>query len=177
MKIIGIIPARMKSSRLPGKAMKKIFNLPMIGHVYYRSKLSKVLNDVYVATCDDVIKNYINSINGKVIMTSKNHKRAVDRTAEALTKIEKITKIKADLIVMIQGDEPILNPQMINLVVNVLKENKGVQISNLFTVLNSTKEVQDPNRVKVVVDDHNNAIYFSREKISTIKKKKKENIL
>jgi 3-deoxy-manno-octulosonate cytidylyltransferase (CMP-KDO synthetase) len=174
MKIIGIIPARMKSSRLPGKAMKKIFNLPMIGHVYYRSKLSKVLNDVYVATCDDVIKNYINSINGKVIMTSKNHKRAVDRTAEALTKIEKITKIKADLIVMIQGDEPILNPQMINLVVNVLKENKGVQISNLFTVLNSTKEVQDPNRVKVVVDDHNNAIYFSREKISTIKKKRKK---
>ena len=170
MNVIGIIPTRMKSSRLPGKAMEKISNIPMIGHVYFRAKLSKVLNDVYVATCDNKIKKYINLINGKVIMTSENHPGAVDRTEEALTKIERFTKRKIDLIVMIQGDEPLLNPQMINQVVNVFKRNKNVQISNLYTVLNNSKEIQDPNRVKVVVDDMNNAIYFSREKISTIKK-------
>ena len=171
MNVIGIIPSRMKSSRLPGKAMKKIFNIPMIGHVYFRTKLSKVLSDVYVATCDNKIKKYINLINGKVIMTSKNHPGAVDRTEEALTKIESFTKRKIDLIVMIQGDEPLLEPKMINQVVNAFKSNKNIQISNLYTVLNSLKEIRDPNRVKVVVDDKNNAIYFSREKISTIKKK------
>tara|TARA_B100001123_G_C14654005_1_gene766774 strand:+ start:315 stop:605 length:291 start_codon:yes stop_codon:yes gene_type:complete len=94
MNIIGIIPARMKSSRLPGKAMKKIINIPMIGHVYLRSKLSRVLKEIYVATCDVKIKNYIDSIQGKVVMTSKKHKRAVDRTEEALRKIENIKKKK-----------------------------------------------------------------------------------
>ena len=165
MNIIGIIPSRMKSSRLPDKAMKKIHNIPMIGHVYFRSKLLKILNEVYVATCDNKIKNYIRSINGKAVMTSKNHERAVDRTEEALKKIEKITRKKIDLIVMIQGDEPLLEPQMINQVVNVFKRNKNIKISNLYTRLNNSEEIKDPNRVKVVLDDNNNAIYFSREKI------------
>tara|TARA_Y100000590_G_scaffold432312_1_gene548195 strand:- start:1760 stop:2536 length:777 start_codon:yes stop_codon:yes gene_type:complete len=167
MNVIGIIPTRMKSSRLPGKAMKKILNIPMIGHVYFRSKLSSLLKEVYVATCDTKIKNYIQSIGGKVIMTSKGHKRAVDRTQEALRKIEKIDKRKIDLIVMIQGDEPVLQPQMINQVVNIFKKNKKVQISNLYTVLRNQKEIDDRNRVKVVVDSNEDAIYFSREKIST----------
>ena len=167
MKIIGIIPARMKSSRLPGKAMKKIYNIPLIGHVYFRSKLSNALDEVYVATCDAKIKNYIESINGKVIMTSKKHKRAVDRAEEAMRKIEKISKKKINLIVMIQGDEPVLEPKMINQVVNIFKKDKKVQISNLYTVLKNSKEIIDPNRVKVVLDNDNNAVYFSRQKIAT----------
>ena len=163
MNVIGIIPARMQSSRLPGKVMKKIHNIPMIGHVYFRSKLLKILNEVYVATCDNKIKNYIRSINGKAVMTSKNHERAVDRTEEALKKIEKITRKKIDLIVMIQGDEPLLEPQMINQVVNVFKKNKNIKISNLYTRLNNSEEIKDPNRVKVVLDDNNNAIYLFLE--------------
>jgi len=174
MKIIGIIPARMKSSRLPGKSMIKIQNIPMIGHVYFRSKLSNLLDDVYVATCDSKIKNYIESINGNVIMTSKLHKRAVDRTEEALRKIEKLKKKKIDLIVMIQGDEPCVRPEMISKVISVFKKNKKIQISNLYTVLKSNRQIKDPNRVKVVVDKESNAIYFSREKISTGKKKGKK---
>ena len=94
MNIIGIIPSRMKSSRLPDKAMKKIHNIPMIGHVYFRSKLLKILNEVYVATCDKKIKNYIRSINGKAVMTSKNHERAVDRTEEVLKKLKKLLEKK-----------------------------------------------------------------------------------
>ena len=174
MNVIGIIPARMKSSRLPNKAMKKICNIPMIGHVYFRSKLSKILSEVYVATCDNKIKNYIKSINGKVIMTSKKHKRAVDRTEEAMKKIIKKSKKKINLVVMIQGDEPCLEPKMIDEVVNIFKKSKKVEISNLYSILKNPHEILDPNRVKVVVDNNNNAIYFSREKISTkiIKEKK-----
>lgn len=174
MNIVGIIPTRMKSTRLPGKPMKKILNMPMIGHVYLRSKLSNILNDVYVATCDDEIKNYIKSINGKVVMTSKRHQGAIDRTEEAMRKIERITNKKIDLIVMIQGDEPILDPQMINQVVNIFKKKKNINISNLYTILKKSEEIFDPNRVKVVLDKNSNAIYFSREKISTEKKNGKK---
>jgi len=173
MNVVGIIPARIKSSRLPGKAMKKILNIPMVGHVYFRSKLSKILNEVYVATCDQKIKNYIKSIGGNVVMTSKKHQRAVDRTEEALKKIEKTTKKKINLVVMIQGDEPLLEPKMIYQVVNIFKRNKKVKISNLYTELKKLKEINDPNRVKVVLDNKNNAIYFSREKIPAKKVKKK----
>ena len=175
MNIVGIIPARIQSSRLPGKAMKKIHKIPMVGHVYFRSKLSSLLNEVYVATCDHKIKNYIKSIGGKVIMTSKSHERAVDRTEEALRKIEKSTKKKINLVVMIQGDEPLLDPRMIHQVVNIFKRNKEVKISNLYTQLKKINEVNDPNRVKVVLDNKNNAIYFSREKIPA-KKIKNKNI-
>ena len=94
MNIIGIIPARLASSRLPNKPMAEILGMPMIGHVYFRSKMSKILKDIYVATCDDKIKDYIESIGGKVIMTSHKHERASDRTAEALLKIEKNKKEK-----------------------------------------------------------------------------------
>jgi len=172
MNVIGVIPVRMKSSRLPGKAMKQMHGIPMVGHVYFRSKLSRSLDEVYVATCDKRIKNYIESIKGKVIMTSKKHKRAVDRTQEAVKKIPKKNKIK--YVVMIQGDEPCLEPKMINQVVNVIKKDKKIKISNLFTVMKNYKEILDPNRVKVVVDKKNNAIYFSREKISTKKIKGKK---
>ena len=174
MKIIGIIPARMKSSRLPGKSMKKISNIPMIGHVYFRSKLSKILDEVFVACCDDEINNYVKSINGKAIMTSKKHKRAVDRTEEAVRKIEKLCKKSFDLVVMIQGDEPLLIPKMISQVVAIFKKDENVSISNLFTELKNLKEIIDPNRVKVVVDRNSNAIYFSREKISAKKIGKKK---
>ena len=94
MNIIGIIPARLASSRLPNKPMAEILGMPMIGHVYFRSKMSKILKDIYVATCDDKIKDYIESIGGKVIMTSHKHERASDRTAEALLKLKKIKKKK-----------------------------------------------------------------------------------
>ena len=82
------------------------------------------MNDVYVATCDTQIKDYIESIDGKVIMTSRSHKRAVDRAEEAAKKIEKISTKKLNLIVMIQGDEPCLEPKMISQVVNIFKKNK-----------------------------------------------------
>ena len=170
MNTIGIIPARMASSRFPGKPMAKILDIPMIGHVYFRSKMCKLLDDVYVATCDREIYEYIESVGGKAIMTSDIHERASDRTAEAMLKIEKQIGTKVDIVVLIQGDEPMITPEMIESVTKSLIKDKTVKVANLMSDLQSKEEHEDANEVKVVVDKNNFAIYFSREPIPSRKK-------
>ena len=170
MNIIGIIPARMESTRFPGKPIAKILGIPMIGHCYFRSKMCELLDDVYVATCDKEILNYIESIGGKAVMTADTHERASDRTAEALLIIEKEINSKIDIVVMIQGDEPMVTPDMIESAVKPLIDDPEIKISNLMAKMNSRKEHEDPNEVKVVVDKNNFAIYFSREPIPSRKK-------
>ncbi len=169
MNIIGIIPARMASSRFPGKPMKSIHGTPMIGHVYNRSKMCKKLNDVYVATCDDEIADYIKSINGKAIMTSKKHERASDRSAEAMLKIESDLNKKIDIVVMIQGDEPMVTPSMIEDSLLPFSDS-SVNVVNLMSRIKSLEEFEDPNEPKVVFDNYSNAVYFSREPIPSRKK-------
>ena len=170
MKIVGIIPARMASSRFPGKPMKKILGMPMIGHCFLRSKMCSLLDEVYVATCDDEIKNYIESIGGNAIMTADTHERASDRTAEALLKIEKASGKKVDIVVMLQGDEPMVIPEMIESAVTPLVEKSSILITNLYSRIQTLKEFEDPNEVKVVVNRNSNALYFSREAIPSRKK-------
>lgn len=170
MNIIGIIPARLASTRLPNKPMAKILEMPMIGHVLLRSKMSSILNDVFVATCDEEIARYVESIGGKAIMTSNTHERASDRCAEALIKIENNLKIPIDIVVMIQGDEPMLTPEMISASIQPLIEDKSINITNLMAKINTQDEHEDPAEVKVVVDKNNNAMYFSREPIPSRKK-------
>ena len=174
MKVIGIIPARMASSRFPGKPLAKIHGIPMVGHVYFRSKMAKILDDVYLATCDKEIKEYTESINGKAIMTSDKHERASDRTAEAMLKIEKETEQKIDIVVLIQGDEPMLVPEMIEMAVKPMLKDESILVVNLMTPLKNVKEHEDPNEIKVVVDKDNFALYFSREPIPSRKKAAKE---
>ncbi len=170
MNIIGIIPARLASSRLPQKPMADILGMPMIGHVYLRSKLSEVLKEVYVATCDQEIADYVKSIDGEAIMTADTHERASDRTAEALLNIENKTKERIDIVVMIQGDEPMVTPEMISAAVQPLFLDQQLQITNLMTSMKSKEEHEDPAEVKVVVDRNNFALYFSREPIPSRKK-------
>jgi len=170
MKIVGIIPARMASSRFPGKPMKKILGVPMIGHCYLRSKMCSLLDEVYVATCDEEIKTYIESIGGNAIMTADTHERASDRTAEALLKIEKASGKKVDIVVMLQGDEPMVVPEMIESAVTPLVEENSILITNLYSRIQTLKEFEDPNEVKVVVNKNSNALYFSREAIPSRKK-------
>jgi len=170
MNIIGIIPARMASSRFPNKPMADILGMPMIGHCFKRSKMSDLLNEVYVATCDKEIFDYIESIGGKAVMTADTHERASDRTAEALLKIEDSTGEKVDIVVMLQGDEPMITPEMIQAAVQPLIDNKDIKISNLYAKINTIAEFEDPNEVKVVVDKEEFAIYFSREPIPSRKK-------
>lgn len=170
MNIISIIPARMSSTRFPDKPMKKILGIPMIGHVYKRVKMCKLLNEVYVATCDKEIYDYINSIGGKAVMTSANHERCTDRCAEAMIKIEKETKEKCNLMVLVQGDEPLVHPKMIEeSIAPMLKDNK-IPITNLVADIDSIEAFENKNEIKVVLDKFNNALYFSREPIPTRKK-------
>lgn len=170
MNIIGIIPARMASSRLPNKPMAEILGMPMIGHVYFRSKMSNLLNEVYVATCDKEIADYITGIGGKAIMTADTHERASDRTAEALLAIEEETNNIVDIVVMIQGDEPMITPEMVSAAVQPLLEEPDLNITNLMERMSTIEEHEDPAEVKVVVDKKQNAIYFSREPIPSRKK-------
>lgn len=168
--IIGIIPARMGSSRFPGKPLEKILGLPMIAHVYYRAKMSEVLSEVYIATCDEEIKAYGESIGAKVIMTKDTHERASDRAAEAVEKIEESTGEVVDIVVMIQGDEPMLIPEMIDLAVQPFKDDATTKVVNLMASIKTEAEFVDPNCPKVVVDKNSNALYFSREPIPSTKK-------
>lgn len=164
MKIIGIIPARMAATRFPNKPMANIDGMPMIGHCYFRSKMCTSLDEVYVATCDHEIYEYIINVGGKGIMTSNVHERATERTAEALLNIEKISNITYDIVVMIQGDEPLIDPNMINESIKpILNDDKLV--SNLMTPLNNIEEAKNTNFVKVVTDIKGKALYMSREAI------------
>ena len=170
MNIVSIIPARMGSSRFPGKPMADILGMPMIGHVYKRVKMSNLLDEVYIATCDKVIFDYIESIGGKAVMTSNTHERCSDRCAEAMLTIEKQENKKVDIMVMVQGDEPLTFPEMIDEAVQPMLDDKDIIITNLVADLNTLEEFEDPNEVKVVIDKQNNAIYFSREPIPSRKK-------
>jgi 3-deoxy-manno-octulosonate cytidylyltransferase (CMP-KDO synthetase) len=168
--IIAIIPARMASSRFPNKPMVKILSMPMIGHVYYRSKMCTCLSDVWVATCDQEIMDYVRSIGGKAVMTADTHQRASDRAAEALLEIEKVTGNAIDFVAMIQGDEPMLNPQMIDELIVPIQNDPGLQITNLITKISSLEEFENANVVKVVLDQQDFVLYFSREPIPSRKK-------
>ena len=165
IKIIGIIPARMASTRFPGKPLRKIRNIPMIGHVYYRSKMCDLVDEVYIATCDKEIEKYAGSINAPCIMTKDTHERASDRTAEAMLTIERMTGERVDIIVMIQGDEPMVYPEIIEDSIHPLLEDDSISVVNLMYPLKNKAEQDNPNIVKVVTNKDSFALYFSREAI------------
>lgn len=160
----------MASSRFPGKPMAKIHGISMVGHVYFRTKMSNLVLETYVATCDQEIFDYIESIGGKAIMTADTHERASERTAEAMHKVEAETGKRVDIVVMVQGDEPMIFPEMLDKAARPLVEDEGILVSNLMAPLKTREEHDDPNEVKVVVDRNNFALYFSREPIPSWKK-------
>ena len=160
----------MASSRFPGKPMALIHGMPMIGHCYCRVRLCDALSDTYVATCDKEIFDYIESIGGKAVMTADTHERASDRAAEAMVKIEEATGEQTDILVMVQGDEPMDTPEMISEALLPMLQDDLVQVVNLMGCVKNLTEFEDPNTVKVVVGPDDNAIYFSREPIPSRKK-------
>jgi 3-deoxy-manno-octulosonate cytidylyltransferase (CMP-KDO synthetase) len=167
MKILALIPARMGSSRFPGKPMAPILGKPMIGHVYERVSKSPMLTVTAVATCDQEIFDYVESIGGVAVMTGAEHERASDRCAEALLKLEDKYQTRYDLVVMVQGDEPMTHPDMISEAVQPLIDHPHVQVVNLLGKIKDTAEFEDRNCIKVVCDLNLNALYFSREPIPT----------
>lgn len=167
MKILALIPARMGSSRFPDKPMAPILGKPMIGHVYERVARSPMLDLVAVATCDKEIYDYIESIGGVAVMTGDQHERASDRCAEALLKLEQANNTRYDIVVMVQGDEPMTHPNMIAEAVQPLLDDSDVQVVNLLGQIKDIAEFEDRNCIKVVCDLNLNAMYFSREPIPT----------
>lgn len=170
LRSVAVIPARMASSRFPGKPLKTILGIPMIGHCYHRVNMCADLESTYVATCDQEIFDYVESLGGNVVMTSDTHERASDRAAEAMLEIEAKLGNRIDILVMVQGDEPMDTPKMIKDAIRPLHEDPTLQVVNLMGKIGSTQEFEDPNTVKVVVDSKDNALYFSREPIPSRKK-------
>lgn len=158
-RIVGIIPARMGSSRFPGKPLAPLLGRPMIEHVLRRAEMCTQLSAVYVVTCDEEIKNIVEALGGCVIMTSPTHERASDRVAEAAEQVE------ADIVVMIQGDEPMITPSMIATSVTPLLEDRSVDCVNLVRRITNRHDYLDPNTIKVVMNLNHDALYFSRAPI------------
>lgn len=167
MNILALIPARMGSTRFPGKPLAPILGMPMIGHVYKNVARASQLNSVIVATCDTEIFDYVESIGGNAVMTSSHHERATDRCAEALLILEEKNNTRYDIVVMVQGDEPMTHPDMITEVLQPMLNDESIYLVNLLGAIKEPQDFEDKNCVKVVCDLKQNALYFSREPIPT----------
>ena len=155
---IGVIPARMDSKRFPGKPLALINGLPMIQHVYENSKNSKNLDEVIIATCDIEIQQEAIKFGAKVIMTSSLHKRASERLIEVSDKIE------GDVFVLIQGDEPLINGNMIDKSLGPINL-PGVECVNLMSRIQNNVDLKSLDTIKVIYDNNYDALYFSRNVI------------
>lgn len=164
MKAVGIIPARLAATRYPNKPMARILSMPMVGHCYHRTRLAPGVSSAYVATCDAEIADYVRSIGGTPILTATTHTRATTRTAEALEKVEASTGERVDVVVMVQGDEPLIQPETIAETLSHFSDPE-VEVVNIMSRLRTYEQFVDKNNVKVVVNHRNDALYFSREPI------------
>lgn len=164
MKTIAVIPARMGSSRFPGKPIAKILGRPMIEHIYKRVAMSQSLDATYIATCDEEIREVAEGFGARVIMTSDTHERASDRVAEAVVYLD------ADLVVMVQGDEPMTHPHMIDTAVAPFKDDPNLGCVNLVRKIEHEADYLDINTIKVVMNQQNDALYMSRRPIPSLAK-------
>lgn len=161
MKIVGVIPARYASTRFPGKPLADICGKPMIWWVYHQAKKVKELDDVYVATDDDSIKKVCEEFNMNVIMTSSEHQTGTDRIGEVATKVD------ADIYINIQGDEPIIPPEMISeLIINIVE--RKLECLTLKKEVSNIEELESNTTVKVISSMKDKVIFFSRTNIPVI---------
>ncbi|SFI20863.1 3-deoxy-manno-octulosonate cytidylyltransferase [Nitrosomonas sp. Nm34] len=164
MKTIAIIPARMGSSRFPGKPLAKLLGRTMLEHVYKRVALSDALDATYIATCDEEIQQTAEAFGASVLMTSDKHERASDRVAEAITGLD------AELIVMVQGDEPMTHPRMIDTAVAPFRTDPQLGCVNLVRRIENEADFYDVNTIKVIMNQRGDALYMSRQPIPTLAK-------
>lgn len=167
MSAIAIIPARMASSRFPGKPLIDILGLSMIEHVRRRALLCPVLDDVIVATCDQVIIDEVKRYGGKAVMTSDQHEGCVDRVAEAAEGID------YDIVINIQGDMPLIHPQSLGQLIEPLMVEDDLLFTDMMGPIMQEDEIYSANIVKVVFDKRQNALYYSREPVPSRRKNSK----
>lgn len=160
MKSICVIPARYSSTRLPGKPLKDICGKPMICRVWERASRAKSVAEVIVATDDERIIQAVENNFGRAIMTRADHKTGTDRLAEVAGKFPDV-----DVIVNVQGDEPLIEPSLIDELIAEFVKDDDLQMATVATELTDADEMNNPNNVKVVLDRYNNALYFSRSLI------------
>jgi len=163
-RVIVVVPARMASSRFPGKPLVEIAGLPMIEHVRRRALLAEGIADVVVATCDDEIAQAVERAGGKWVMTADNHERSTERVAEAMGELE------ADVVVVAQGDEPLLLPNDIELVAHPLIEKASVESVSLLSPLEGKDDFSNPNIVKAACDQSGHIMFYSRAPIPYVQK-------
>jgi len=158
-----VIPARMGSSRFPGKPMETLLGLPMIEHIRRRCTLHEGFERVVVATCDEVIYDAVVANGGEAVMTADTHERCTDRVEEAIANMD-LGLDDDDLVVMVQGDEIMVSPEMLAEMVAVY-ERTGSPVINLVSRLYRTADHDDPNTVKAVFTEAGRALLFSRAPI------------
>lgn len=156
MKITAIIPARYGSTRFPGKALADLAGKPMIQHVYERTVRATHISDVIIATDDERIANAVRRFGGNFVMTSTDHETGTDRLAEVAREIE------SDIVVNVQGDEPLIEPAMIDQAVEPFLADPKLEMGTLKCRIKCLHDFLSPNVVKVVTDANSNALYFSR---------------
>ncbi len=159
MKAIAVIPARFGSSRFPGKPLALLAGKPIIEHVFERASMCSSLDDVIVATDDRRILKTVEGFGGKAVMTSVDHRSGSDRLGEAANDLD------ADIIVNVQGDEPLLEPAVIEAVLGPMRGNDPPDIATVAAPLTSMEDYLNPDVVKVVADVTGRAVYFSRSSI------------
>ena len=158
-KVIVVIPARMASSRFPNKPLAYIRDLPMIEHVRRRALLAEGIDEVVVATCDQAIMDVVTEAGGKAVMTSDKHERSTERVAEALD------SLTGDVVVVVQGDEPLLLPEVIGQVAAPLLDRDDLTCVSLLSPLESEADYTNPNIVKAACDQRGHILFFSRAPI------------
>ena len=157
MKVLCVIPARYASTRLPGKPLKDIAGKPMVCRVYDRAVQAGKVSDTVVATDDERILQAVTEHGGRAVMTRADHPTGTDRLAEVAEAFPDI-----DLIVNVQGDEPLIEPGLIDELVTAFEEDADLQMATVKTLMEDEAEIANPNNVKVVTDKQGYALYFSR---------------
>ena len=175
MKIIGVIPARMAASRFPGKPLYKIHGKAMIEHVYLRANLYKDWDRLVVATCDEEIKNFSESKNFPVVMTGDHHTRALDRVAEAVENLSGTAD--DDIIICVQGDEPMMRPDMMDAVVAPLLADETIPCTVLAMHITDNQLWLNPDTVKIIHNDKGEVLYTSRSPIPFCKGEFSEDLM
>jgi len=160
MNVLGIIPARYGSTRLPGKPLIKVKGKTIIQHVYERASMSEVLNKVIVATDDVRIYNHVRKFGGSAIMTRQVHRSGTMRCGEVIESIP-----EADIIINVQGDEPLINPGEISRLARFLMEDPDRTIGTLVKRIDRQEDIENPSEAKVIMDLYHRVLYFSRSPI------------
>ena len=173
MKVLGIIPSRYASTRFPGKALADICGKTMVQRVYEQAKTAAGVEMVMVATDDERIARNVESFGGRVMLTSSNHANGTSRCLEVVEKLEKQGRT-FDVVINIQGDEPLIKPEQIGRLVALFQDEK-TDIATLIHPIEKADELMNPNVVKVVTGIQKQALYFSRQAIPFVRGEKIEN--